>query len=114
MISDSQHLQVRPITAADNPHIAQVIRDVSAEFGLTADKGYTVSDPQLDQLFELYSAEQSAYWIVEYQGKAVGGGGVAPLACSAPDICELQKMYYLPEVSGQGLGRELSLRTIET
>ncbi|HAH14000.1 MAG TPA: GNAT family N-acetyltransferase, partial [Pantoea agglomerans] len=26
MISDSQHLQVRPITAADNPHIAQVIR----------------------------------------------------------------------------------------
>ncbi|MEQ4516073.1 MAG: GNAT family N-acetyltransferase, partial [Pantoea agglomerans] len=32
-------LQVRPITAADNPHIAQVIRDVSAEFGLTADKG---------------------------------------------------------------------------
>ena len=113
MISDSQHLQVRPITAADNPHIAQVIRDVSAEFGLTADKGYTVSDPQLDQLFELYSAEQSAYWIVEYQGKVVGGGGVAPLACSAPDICELQKMYFLPEVRGQGLARELALRAIE-
>ena len=73
-------LQVRPITAADNPHIAQVIRDVSAEFGLTADKGYTVSDPQLDQLFELYSAEQSAYWIVEYQGKVVGGGGVEIVA----------------------------------
>lgn len=106
-------LQVRPITAADNPHIAQVIRDVSAEFGLTADKGYTVSDPQLDQLFELYSAEQSAYWIVEYQGKVVGGGGVAPLACSAPDICELQKMYFLPEVRGQGLARELALRAIE-
>lgn len=106
-------LQVRPITAADNPHIARVIRDVSAEFGLTADKGYTVSDPQLDQLFELYSAEQSAYWIVEYQGKVVGGGGVAPLACSAPDICELQKMYFLPEVRGQGLARELALRAME-
>lgn len=106
-------LQVRPITAADNPHIAQVIRDVSAEFGLTADKGYTVSDPQLDQLFELYSAEQSAYWIVEYQGKVVGGGGVAPLACSTPDICELQKMYFLPEVRGRGLARELALRAME-
>nr|WP_312055313.1 GNAT family N-acetyltransferase [Pantoea brenneri] len=106
-------LQVRPITAADNPHIAQVIRDVSAEFGLTADKGYTVSDPQLDHLFELYSAEQSAYWVVEYQGKVVGGGGVAPLACSAPDICELQKMYFLPAVRGQGLARDLALRALE-
>lgn len=107
------NLQVRPITAADNPHIAQVIRDVSAEFGLTADKGYTVSDPQLDRLFELYSTENSAYWIVEHQGKVMGGGGVAPLACSAPDICELQKMYFLPELRGFGLARDLALRAMD-
>lgn len=107
------NLQVRPITAADNPHIAQVIRDVSAEFGLTADKGYTVSDPQLDRLFELYNAENSAYWIVEHKGQVMGGGGVAPLACSAPDICELQKMYFLPELRGFGLARELALRAMD-
>lgn len=41
-------LLVRPITARDNLAIANVIREVSAEFGLTADKGYTVSDPNLD------------------------------------------------------------------
>lgn len=40
-------LLVRPITAEDNPAIAHVIREVSAEHGLTADKGYTVSDPNL-------------------------------------------------------------------
>lgn len=107
------NLQLRPITAADNPHIAQVIRDVSAEFGLTADKGYTVADPQLDRLFELYSAENSAYWIVEHKGKVMGGGGVAPLACSAPDICELQKMYFLPELRGFGLARDLALRAMD-
>lgn len=107
------NLQVRPIVAADNPRIAQVIRDVSAEFGLTADKGYTVSDPQLDWLFELYSAADSAYWIVEHEGQVVGGGGVAPLACSAPDICELQKMYFLPSVRGLGLARELALRAMD-
>ncbi|MHB2092744.1 MULTISPECIES: GNAT family N-acetyltransferase [Pantoea] len=107
------NLQVRPIVAADNPRIAQVIRDVSAEFGLTADKGYTVSDPQLDRLFELYSAADSAYWIVEHEGQVVGGGGVAPLACSAPDICELQKMYFLPSVRGLGLARELALRAMD-
>lgn len=107
------NLQVRPITAADNPLIAQVIRDVSAEFGLTADKGYTVSDPNLDRLFELYSEANSAYWIVEHDGVVVGGGGVAPLACSAPDICELQKMYFLPQVRGLGLARDLALRAME-
>lgn len=107
------NLQVRPITAADNPYIAQVIRAVSAEFGLTADKGYTVSDPQLDQLFELYNADNSAYWIVEHSGKVMGGGGVAPLACSAPDICELQKMYFLPDVRGLGLARNLALRAMD-
>jgi N-acetylglutamate synthase and related acetyltransferases len=107
------NLQVRPITAADNPLIAQVIRDVSAEFGLTADKGYTVSDPNLDRLFELYSEAHSAYWIVEHDGVVVGGGGVAPLACSAPDICELQKMYFLPQVRGFGLARGLALRAMD-
>ncbi|MGJ0192303.1 GNAT family N-acetyltransferase [Pantoea sp. RRHST58] len=114
MIPDTQpSLKLRPISAADNPYIAQVIRTVSAEFGLTADKGYTVADPQLDSLYELYSAEHSAYWIVEHQGKVAGGGGIAPLACSAPDICELQKMYFLPEVRGFGVARELALRAME-
>ena len=31
---------IRPITPADNPRIAAVVRAVSAEYGLTADKGY--------------------------------------------------------------------------
>jgi len=107
------NLQLRPIRAADNPLIAQVIRTVSAEFGLTADKGYTVADPDLDQLFELYSTPGSAYWVVELEGKVVGGGGIAPLACSEPDLCELQKMYFLPQVRGLGLARELALRAMD-
>ena len=106
-------LLVRPIAAADNPHIAAVIRAVSAEFGLTADKGYTVSDPNLDHLFEVYSAASCAYWVVELEGKVVGGGGVAPLAGSDADVCELQKMYFLPQVRGLGLARDLALRAME-
>lgn len=45
-------LTLRRITAADNAAIAAVIRKVSAEYGLTADKGYTVADPNLDELFQ--------------------------------------------------------------
>jgi len=114
MITATQaDVRVRPIMPTDNPLIAQVIREVSAEFGLTADKGYTVSDPNLDRLFELYSEANSAYWIVELNGKVVGGGGVAPLQCSEPDICELQKMYFLPGVRGLGLARTLALQAMD-
>lgn len=35
---------MRRLTQQDNPAIARVIRQVSAEYGLTADKGYTVAD----------------------------------------------------------------------
>lgn len=106
-------LRVRPITAADNPLIAQVIRTVSAEFGLTADKGYTVSDPNLDRLFELYSEPDSAYWVVEVNGRVVGGGGVAPLQGGEADVCELQKMYFLSEARGLGVARDLAIQALE-
>ena len=103
-------LLVRPITVADNLAIANVIRDVSAEFGLTADKGYTVSDPNLDHLFELYSQPRSAYWVIEVDGNIAGGGGVAPLSGGEADLCELQKMYFLPILRGKGLAKQLALQ----
>ena len=108
----SPALHVRAITLADNPHIADVIRTVSAEFGLTADKGYTVADPNLDHLYELYSQPNSAYWVVELDGNVVGGGGMAPLQGGDADVCELQKMYFLPEVRGLGLARSLALQAM--
>ncbi|MGE9552694.1 GNAT family N-acetyltransferase [Erwinia amylovora] len=106
-------LRVRPLQFADNPHIARVIREVSAEFGLTADKGFTVADPNLDRLFELYSEPDSAYWVVELDGAIVGGGGVAPLLCSEEDICELQKMYFMPAIRGMGMARELAMQAMD-
>lgn len=104
---------LRPLAAEDNSAIASVIRQVSAEYGLTADKGYTVADPNLDELYQLYSQPGAAYWVVEQDGQVVGGGGVAPLGCSEPDICELQKMYFLSSVRGQGLAKKLALMALD-
>lgn len=106
-------LALRRLTAQDNAAIAAVIRQVSAEYGLTADKGYTVADPNLDALYQLYSQPGHAYWVVELDGKVVGGGGIAPLACSEPDICELQKMYFLSSVRGQGQAKKLALMAMD-
>lgn len=107
-------LTLRRLTARDNQVIAAVIRQVSAEYGLTADKGYTVADPNLDELYQLYSQPGHAYWVVERNGEVVGGGGIAPLTCSEPDICELQKMYFLPVARGQGMAKKLALMAMVT
>lgn len=109
----SPTLALRRITEPDNRAIAAVIRQVSAEYGLTADKGYTVADPNLDELFQVYSQPGAAYWVVEQNGEVVGGGGVAPLGCSEPDICELQKMYFLSSARGQGLAKKLALMALD-
>ncbi|SUH68022.1 acetyltransferase [Salmonella enterica subsp. enterica serovar Madelia] len=112
-MSPRQRSRCARITTADNAAIARVIRQVSAEYGLTADKGYTVADPNLDELYQVYSQPGAAYWVVEQNGCVVGGGGVAPLSCSEPDICELQKMYFLPVIRGQGLAKKLALMALD-
>lgn len=104
---------LRRITPHDNPAIARVIRQVSAEYGLTADKGYTVADPDLDELYQVYSKPGYAFWVVEIDGLVVGGGGIAPLLCGQPGVCELQKMYFSSVVRGKGLAKRLALQAIE-
>ncbi|CZF83907.1 Acetyltransferase (GNAT) family protein [Grimontia celer] len=98
---------LRLLEPADNAAIATVIRKVSEEYGLTADKGYSVADPTLDVLSESYKAENAAYWVVEQNGKILGGGGIAPLPGEV-GVCELQKMYFRPELRGRGFARRLA------
>ncbi|KXF80373.1 acetyltransferase [Enterovibrio coralii] len=98
---------VRLLEPADNAAVAAVIRKVSEEYGLTADKGYSVADPTLDSLSECYKANNAAYWVIEKDGKILGGGGIAPLA-GEDGVCELQKMYFRPELRGKGFARRLA------
>jgi putative acetyltransferase len=106
--------QIRTLQPDDQAAIAQVIRRVSAEHGLTADKGYGVADPALDRLYPLYQGSGCAYWVVtDSQGIILGGGGIAPLQGANDSVCELQKMYFLPELRGKGLGRRLVLQALD-
>ncbi|AGU96760.1 bifunctional helix-turn-helix transcriptional regulator/GNAT family N-acetyltransferase [Vibrio campbellii] len=105
-VCQAEEYVLRPLTKADNSQVADVIRKVSAEYGLTADKGYGVADPTLDDMYSVYDEQGAAYWVVEYQGEIVGGGGFAPLA-GEPNVCELQKMYFLPQTRGHGLAKRI-------
>lgn len=97
---------IREIQNADNVAIAKVIRDVLIEHNVPK-VGTAYADPSLDFMFENYSEEKSAYFVVENEGQLIGGAGIAPLENGPKEICELQKMYFLSEVRGLGLGAKL-------
>ena len=43
----------------------------------------------------------------EKAGDIFGGAGLAPLKDGAPNVCELQKMYFMPDARGKGKGKEM-------
>ena len=103
---------IREIQKKDNPAIAAIVRDVLMEMGAPK-VGTAYADPYLDSLFEVYTVPKSIYFVIEKDGKIIGGAGVMQLDNSDENICELQKMYLLPEGRGLGLGKSLIDNCIE-
>lgn len=103
---------IREIQQKDNKAIANVIRTVfiSDDYPKT---GTAFEDPQLNQMFETYQQPNSIYFVVQSGNQIVGGAGVSPLQNSDESICELQKMYFLEEARGKGLGFQMIQKCLE-
>ena len=97
---------IREIQKEDNPQIANVIREVFISDGYPK-TGTAFADTQLDFMFEAYDKPRAAYFVIENDGKIIGGAGVSQLENSNENICELQKMYFLKEARGKGLGLQM-------
>lgn len=104
---------IRKIEKEDNQGVAQLIRAVFDELKIPK-VGTAYADPYLDLMFEEYSKSRSAYFVVEFQGEIVGCAGVAPLENEDPSICELQKMYFLPETRGRGIGSQMMAECLQS
>jgi len=97
---------IRPIAEPDDATMAQVIRAVMPEFGAVGE-GFAINDPEVDWMSRAYAGARAAYFVVERNGRVCGGGGIAPLEGGDEDVCELRKMYFLPELRGLGAGTML-------
>jgi putative acetyltransferase len=97
---------IRAIQKEDNKQIAAVIREVFISDGFPK-TGTAFADTQLDFMFETYDNPRAAYFVVEEKGKIIGGAGISQLESSKENICELQKMYFLKEARGKGLGLQM-------
>jgi putative acetyltransferase len=99
-------MHVRPVQSSDSLQIAKIIRSVMPEFGASG-QGFAIHDKEVDDIFAAYDHPRAAYFVCEEDGKIFGGGGVAPLEGGDPSVCELKKMYFLPEGRGKGLGQQV-------
>jgi putative acetyltransferase len=104
---------LRPIQAADNAIIAQVIRTVLIEMDVPK-VGTAFADPSLDHLYEYYQNDRGAYFVAEQNNEIVAGCGVGSLPNEDASICELQKMYMLSKARGQKMGEALVIQCLET
>lgn len=99
-------LKIREIQPEDNQQVAKVVRSVLVEMGVPK-IGTAYEDKALDDMFATYDKPKMNYFVVEDEGKIIGGAGIAPLPGHEETICELQKMYFLPEARGIGLGAQM-------
>lgn len=104
---------IREIIPSDNIKIARAIRDVLIEFGVPK-TGTAYEDISLDKMHETYNEPNAAYFIILKQKTILGGAGIMQLQNSEEHICELQKMYFLPDARNKGLGSTMIDLCLET
>jgi len=102
-------LIIRPATNADCERIIELVSTVLAEFQLPFDPDS--KDAELKNIESSYFAPGGVFELVEdAYGKLLGTYGLFPLN---DQQCELRKMYFLPEIRGLGLGKQVLDRAIE-
>lgn len=98
--------KIREIQPEDNEQVAKVIRKVLEDMGVPK-VGTAYADKALDDMYAEYDVPKATYFVVEHDGKVIGCAGIAPLQNYAGNVCELQKMYFLEEARGKGIGSEM-------
>jgi len=103
---------IREIELEDNPKIAKAIRSVLIEYGVPK-VGTAYEDDALDCMTETYNAEKKIYFVVAKGEEIFGGAGISPLDNYEGNVCELQKMYFMSEARGKGLGRKMMTKCLD-
>lgn len=105
-------MEIRPIRKSDNPAVARLIREVMTEFGAVGE-GFSIVDPEVDSMYAAYRDKGSMYLVVERAEEILGSAGIGPLQGGEPGVCELQKMFFRPELRGIGMGYRLLARLMD-
>lgn len=99
-------IEYRKIIPSDNKILADIITLIMKEFKEDP-KGTIVEDPTLHTMYENYTQGKGVYYVAVEDDKILGGSGINQLDGTPEKICELQRMFLLPESRGKGIGKKL-------
>lgn len=103
---------IRPIKKEDNVQVAAVVRKVLVDLGVPK-VGTAYADVALDAMYEHYNRPKAQYFVVAIGDRIIGCAGIAQLDNYEGNVCELQKMYFLEEARGRGIGSEMMTTCLE-
>ena len=103
---------IRPIKKEDNAQVAAIVRSVIIEMGVPKE-GTAYADKNLERMFEHYQSDRAAYFVMVQDHKVIGCAGIGQLDNYEGNVCELQKMYFLPEARGIGMGSKMMSTCLE-
>jgi carbonic anhydrase len=103
-------IATRLVTSTDDPAIPAVrgfFRDYAAWMGVNL--SFQSFDEEIRTLPGCYSGKTGRLFVGERDGLPIGCAGIRALA---ENMCEMKRMYVLPEERGQGAGTALTLAAI--
>ena len=93
---------IREAVPDDLAAVTNIIGTVLGEFDIPTDDAEVASE--LRGILEPGAAASSRLWVVVDDDVIVGSAAVVPIR---DGVCELKRMYLLPQLRGRGLGRRL-------
>ncbi|MEM1258025.1 MAG: GNAT family N-acetyltransferase [Bacteroidota bacterium] len=97
-------MRIRKIIEADNKQVAHLVRSILEDMEVPKE-GTAYGDTALDNMYLTYQRPKSVFYVIDFQGKIIGCGGIAPLEHNEGNLCELQKMYVSIGHRGKGLAQ---------
>lgn len=99
-----QNFTIRDWQTGDRDAAAGIIKEVLEEYALPWQPD--LADRDVIEVEEAYLKVGGEFWVVERSGIVVGTAAYQPIA-RGKNAVEIRKMYLLPEIRNQGLGRHL-------
>jgi len=91
---------LRKAKAGEEDKILCLVRKVLSDYGLKINPEET--DKDLSDLVDFYFDNKGWFAVIDHGDEIIGSYGIFKVS---DKVCELRKMYLLPEYQGKGLGR---------